>query len=165
MAKNKHYRIIELEFYLIGGVHDDIFTHQDKQQLTSCQWYFHRTGNQYRSGNYKGLDLTFGTHSLNIILTLKLGKDCYGGILIRAIEDISTGKLFDGPCISVNQLLASLSMTEVTEIVGLLSLPLSNTEQVKHEDFKWDAFDADNLLYLRDPKQPLPQRNLFACPR
>lgn len=115
MAKNKRYRIVEIEFYLVGGVHDDIFTHQDKQQLTSCQWltynlrdlsdrYFHRTGNQYRSGNYKGLDITFG-------------KDCYGGILIRGLEDISTGKLYDGPCISVNQLLASVGLSEVTEIV------------------------------------------------
>jgi hypothetical protein len=118
VTQGKRYRLTEIEFYLVGGVHDDVFTHQDKQQLTCCQWYFHRTGTQYRSGNYKGLDITFGTPSgLGYIYVT--GKDCYGGILVRGIQDVSTGKLFDGPCLSVNQILSCNGVSEVTEIVGI----------------------------------------------
>jgi len=37
-------------------------------------WYFHRYGSKgYKSGTYKGLDITFGQDSM------------YGGILIRSI--------------------------------------------------------------------------------
>lgn len=70
MAKGKRFRIVEIEFYLVGGVHDDVFTHQDKQQMTSCQWYFHKTGGQYRSGNYKGLDITFGLSILGFFFLI-----------------------------------------------------------------------------------------------
>lgn len=70
-ANGKRYRINEIEFYLTGKAHPDPFTHQDKQQLTSCQWYFHKHGAKYRDGNYKGLDITFGTpFSISIAITL-----------------------------------------------------------------------------------------------
>lgn len=61
VVNNTHrFRLVEIEFYLKGGEHQDIFAHCDKAQLTCGEWYFHKTGNAYRSGNYKGLDITFG---------------------------------------------------------------------------------------------------------
>src|SRR5687768_6144859 len=66
------HRILELEFYLHNAEHPDPYVHRNPQQLTVGQWYFHRTGNSYKGGTYKGLDITFGA-------------DSYGGILIRTL--------------------------------------------------------------------------------
>ena len=71
----KWFRICEVEFYLNCEGHIDTFTHGDTLQKQNCKWYFHKMNGAYKSGTYKGLDLSFGKPDINAI----------GGILIRAI--------------------------------------------------------------------------------
>ena len=62
------YRISEIEFYFndlegLGkdkSIHPDTFTHGDSLQKETGRWYFHKFGQSYKVGTYKGLDLTFG---------------------------------------------------------------------------------------------------------
>jgi len=82
VINGKHHRFVEIEFYYKNGAnHDDTFTHGDEIQRTSGKWYFHRMGNGYKGGSYKGIDLTFGGQGPE-------GSKVYGGILIRAIEPL-----------------------------------------------------------------------------
>src|SRR5262245_43010040 len=86
------HRIVEIEFYYHGDQHLDPFAHRDSLQLQLGRWYFHRTRGTYRSGTFKGLDLTFGD-----------GK-AFGGVLIRSLET-PDGTLIDGPSLCVDHLL------------------------------------------------------------
>lgn len=54
------FRLCEVEFYYIDETHEDVFTHCDEQQQSLGNWYFHRTGDSFKNGTYKGLDITFG---------------------------------------------------------------------------------------------------------
>src|SRR4051794_39549996 len=69
------HRLTEIEFYDFDPtVHPDPFTHRDPIQRECGRWYFHRTGGVYRSGSFKGFDLTFGDGTSR------------AGILIRGLE-------------------------------------------------------------------------------
>src|SRR5262245_34050451 len=57
------HRFTEIEFYFKGGKHQDDFAHCDPIQKRFGVWYFHRTGGEYRSGTYKGLDIAFGSEA------------------------------------------------------------------------------------------------------
>lgn len=100
---NESHRLVEIEFYYFGDAHPDPFTHRDRIQLECGRWYFHRTGDRYRSGSFKGLDLTFGD------------GQAFGGILIRSIATLD-GKLIDGPSLCVDYLLAKAGATRVAEL-------------------------------------------------
>ena len=102
------HRFSEIEFYYQNETHPDPFTHCDRLQLTTEKWYFHRFGNAYRGGSFKGLDITFGD-----------SNSC-GGILIRSIEN-PDGKIIDGPCLCVNYILEKTGFAEVAELDRLLS--------------------------------------------
>jgi len=141
VINGKPHRFCEIEFYLKGGIHQDIFTHCDSQQLSCAQWYFHKNGNRYRTGNYKGLDITFAKED-----------NCHGGILIRSLEDLSDHKLYDGPCVCVNHILSLVGCADVTDIVQI-------------ENFSWEANKEESCLYLRHPSAPLARRNIVNGPR
>ena len=85
-VNNKHYRFSEIEFYLNHKQHPDTFTHGDEMQSILGNWYFHRAGKSYKSGSYKGLDLSFGQ-----------GDNSHGGILIRSIQSLEDGSITEGP--------------------------------------------------------------------
>ena len=53
--------LCEIEFYLHGDDHPDPFVHRDPMQRSFGRWYFHRVGENYRGGTFKGLDITFGS--------------------------------------------------------------------------------------------------------
>ena len=73
-------------------------------------FYFHQYANgTYKSGTWKGMDLTFGNVEQNI----------YYGILIRAIYDIDRSVYIEGPCKSVNYLMDQLSVQTVKELADL----------------------------------------------
>ena len=76
-ANNNEYRIAEIEFYYFNekDEHADIFVHCNECQKKSNVFYFHPAG----------VDITFGNDSY------------YGGILIRGIINIKTGKYIIGP--------------------------------------------------------------------
>src|SRR5690242_4649153 len=97
------YRLVEIEFYYWSNAHPDPFTHRDPIQFDIGYWYFHRTGGVYRSGSFKGLDLTFGH------------EDASGGILIRGLET-PDGKLIDGPSLCVDHLLDATGAAKVAEL-------------------------------------------------
>lgn len=75
------YEIVEIEFYLFTPDHQDVITYPRK--LSSGQWFFHQSG----------VDLTFSSDEKQ-----------FGGILIRGIRDIGSGKLILGPLNCVNLL-------------------------------------------------------------
>jgi 3-methyladenine DNA glycosylase Mpg len=122
MAAGQAYRLTEVEMYYHGGMHLDPFSHRDPIQKSTGRWYFHRTHGVYRSGSFKGLDLTFGS------------PEAFGGILIRSMETES-GALVDGPSLCVDHLLAR---------TGMATVPLL-AEAVAARP----VWDAENLLHLQ----------------
>eukprot|EP01132_Coremiostelium_polycephalum_P009302 gene9302-11403_t len=99
---------VEIEYYFKGYNHQDSFAHCDEMQLENCTWYFHRTGGSYRSGSFKGLDLTFG-----------ISEDkAYGGILIRSLQRIDTQPcLVDGPSLCVDHILKLTNQKDIHSFV------------------------------------------------
>lgn len=93
-----NFRLVEIEFYLFDVRHPDPFAHRHPRQNCGDRWYLHRTGDGYRSGSFKGLDLTCGAGG-----TL-------GGILIRSLRD-DDDRLICGPSLCVDRIL-SLTKTE-----------------------------------------------------
>jgi hypothetical protein len=94
------YRIAEVEGYLYSVDHADPFTHRNPIQHEFGPWYFHRQGESYRGGTFKGLDLSLGDgHS-----TL--------GFLIRSIV-APDDTLIGGPCLVVHHLLSRTGMASV----------------------------------------------------
>src|SRR5262245_54518774 len=92
LAGGVRHRFTEIEFYYHGDGHLDPFAHRDPVQLHVGRWYFHRTAGVYRSGSFKGLDLSFGDGT------------AFGGVLIRGLateDDV----LVDGPSLCVDHLL------------------------------------------------------------
>jgi len=102
------YRIAELEFYFTSERHNDVFCHQNQAQKQFCTWYFHRSGQTYKGGTYKGLDVAIGN------------DDVFAGVLIRALETES-GDVIEGSCLCVNDILKSAGVDSVAELAdGLL---------------------------------------------
>jgi hypothetical protein len=116
------HRLVEIEFYYFADAHPDPFTHRDRIQLECGRWYFHRTRGTYRSGSFKGLDLTFGD------------GQAFGGILIRSIAT-PDGKLIDGPSLCVDYLLAKAGAMGVAELDEAIASRV--------------AWDTDNPLFLQ----------------
>lgn len=103
----KPHRFTEVEFYVNAPNHRDTFTHGDKMQTEFARWYHHRTGGEYRGGTYKGLDLAFGR------------EDTHAGMLIRGVESLTDpSKIYDGPCVCVDHLLALASFSDVPSMVN-----------------------------------------------
>ena len=88
------FRIIEVEFYLYNDSVKDVFTHCSEYQAQLGKWYFHRIGNSFKNGSFKGLDITFG------------GEGSYGGILIRSLQR-NDGSVINGPSLVVDEILKS----------------------------------------------------------
>ena len=111
VAGYARFRVVEIEFYL----DPDPFIHADAMQInTSGEWYFHRQhGKGYKGGTFKGLDLTCGA------------EGCGGGILLRAIRDLSTLRYIEGPCNVVNHILKMVSAVSIAELVDRPSFTLS----------------------------------------
>lgn len=103
VVNKQPHRLVEIEFYYHDRSHKDPFTHCHPEQLSHSQWYFHRQGKTYRSGTYKGVDITFGN------------RESFGGILIRSIETAS-GEIVEGPCLCVEYLLQQTGFSQVAEL-------------------------------------------------
>lgn len=100
------HRFTELEFYCNSPNHRDTFTHGDPMQEELARWYFHRSGQQYRGGTYKGLDIAFG----------RAGAPA--GALIRGAESLADGRWIDGPCMCVDHLLACTVHRTIQSLVA-----------------------------------------------
>ncbi|KAJ3048191.1 hypothetical protein HK097_010798 [Rhizophlyctis rosea] len=127
-TENIYYRLVEIEFYLRDNIHnhDDPFAHGQPMQSTCGQWYFHRRGNSYVGGSFKGFDLTFGrTYPPNVPspyynnISPPATALFRGGILIRSISRVqsfstahtlstSSASLVEGPCKCVETIMKHL---------------------------------------------------------
>jgi hypothetical protein len=147
--KGNSYQLCEIEFYLETNGHNDPFIHGDIDQNFPGRWYFHKqNGKSYKSGTYKGLDITFGNDD----------KTTYGGILIRSIKKLATDEIIEGPCKVVNKILEIYGELDVKSFLqALLKLDKetdSNTVEVKkidkmglYIDFNDDnGNDNDNVI-------------------
>jgi hypothetical protein len=88
----KPHRFTEVEAYYHGAEHPDRFAHRDPVQLEQGRWYFHRMNGAYKSGSFKGVDVSFGDGV------------AHGGFLIRGLEK-PDGSLVDGPSLCVDHML------------------------------------------------------------
>ena len=100
------HRIAEVEVYWTSEVHPDPFTHGDPMQQEFGRWYFHRQGNSYKGGTYKGLDVAVG------------GPGVHAGILIRALVEVQSGALVEGSCSVVDHILARTGAASVAALAG-----------------------------------------------
>jgi 3-methyladenine DNA glycosylase Mpg len=131
------YRLVEIECYYWSAAHPDPFAHRDPIQFHTGLWYFHRTHGVYRSGSFKGLDLTFGQ------------DDASGGVLIRGLET-PDGTLIDGPSLCVDHLLDATGAATVAELDRAINQRL--------------AWEEGNPLYLENTDTQ-EQRPLLRSPR
>lgn len=100
------YRLGEIELYYFTDKHQDFYVHRDQLQYTFGNIYFHRfKGGEYRGGTYKGMDITFGSPG-----------SCLG-VLIRTIQNVSTGQIISGPCNVVNHILEILGYESINDLV------------------------------------------------
>ncbi len=100
VAGGEDHRLVEIECYYHSEDHPDPFAHKDPVQLHQGRWYFHRTRGTYRSGSFKGLDLSFGDGT------------AFGGFLLRGLEK-PDGELVDGPSLLVDYLLEKTGKRDV----------------------------------------------------
>ena len=97
------FRLAEIEFYFYSQEHPDIFTHCSELQKKNGFWYFHRIGNSYKGGSFKGLDMSIG------------GNGAIGGILLRSISD-ENGQVTNGPSLLVDKLIELTNNNSVAEL-------------------------------------------------
>ncbi len=95
-------RLLEVEFYLFGPGHPDPYVHAQPGQSSYGRWCLHRTGNSFRGGSFKGLDLSFGP------------KNVFGGVLLRSLTD--GDQVVRGPCLVVERLLSLLGVAHLAEL-------------------------------------------------
>lgn len=130
------HRLTEVEVYYHGEGHREPFSHREPIQRQSGPWYFHRSHGSYRSGSFKGLDLSFGDDT------------AFGGILIRGLEK-PDGTLIDGPSLCVDYLLHAVGASSVADLDRAIGKRL--------------AWQADNPLYLQAAE--IEQRPVYRSPR
>ncbi len=137
MVRRRPYRLVEIEFYYWSKTHPDPFTHRDPIQFGIGHWYFHRSHGAYRSGSFKGLDLTFGQGASS------------GGVLIRGLET-PDGERIDGPSLCVDYLLNRTGAATVSEL-----------DRAANKHLAWEN---SNPLML-EKTDTLEKRQLFRSPR
>lgn len=115
-------RLLEIEFYWHHPGHPDPFCHRHPLQLVPGRWYFHRIGEAYRGGSFKGMDITFSD------------GQSWGGILLRGLQ-LPDGTSISGPSRLVDAVLRLTGQRHVAELDRLL--------QGRH------AEDATAPLFLR----------------
>ncbi|MDA3818099.1 MAG: hypothetical protein PF486_12030 [Prolixibacteraceae bacterium] len=99
IISEKAYRIREIEFYYYSENHTDFYCHNNPRQQEKANFYFHRFKDpeKYLRLRQKGIDITFGTPDKS-----------YGGILIRAIQNINSGDVFTGIGKLTNKIIAKI---------------------------------------------------------
>ena len=98
------YTIREIEFYLVNEKYNDKYTHKSPEQQLFNGLYLHKFQNgTFKSGTFKGLDLTYGN------------QNQWLGILIRGL--MKDDKVIDGPCLCVNDLLSNYGAVDIKTYV------------------------------------------------
>ena len=130
--------------------------------MEMLQWYFHKFGKSYKSGTYKGLDISFGRKEENL----------YGGILLRTIQDISSLKFYEGSCNLVKELFKLSESEEVKDFIRINEqfskenihkiMDISNLESIKSDS----NANALTLVELTGEKKGIwSSRDIYCSPR
>lgn len=142
IIKDIPYRLCEIEIYCKCEKHDDKYTHCAKEQAEYEKFYFHRHRNgTYKSGTYKGLDITFGNN------------DMYYGVLIRSIYNEKNNEIIEGPCRTVNKILELNGHSEVKNFVvnGTLNIYEDNRLKIRfNNNLKFQSIYAGPRIGLSD---------------
>lgn len=109
-VESKEYRIAEIEFYLKSNFHNDTYTHGHDLQKEKEKWYFHGSG----------VDITFGS------------LDFYGGILIRAIYNLTDQEYIYGPLNSVTEIFKNIKNVYKSEFT--FGLSFAEKDKLEFED-------------------------------
>lgn len=153
------FRLMEIEFYIHNDKHPDIFAHCFDDQKNHCQWYFHKASNKehaYKGGTFKGLDIACG------------GQNCYGGILIRSVSDLKTGKVIEGPCRLVNKILELTECKNIKELVcekmnGDLNVNGKVLSLEPHNHEETEIFASPRIGLTLKKKDHLALRKHYIC--
>lgn len=144
-ANNNLFRICEIEMYLRNEEHPDEYVHKHKDQLEYEKFYFHKFHNgTYKSGTFKGLDITIGNANTNT----------YFGILIRSIQHIKSGEFIEGSCKCVNKILEQYN--GVKTVKELFNIFFPNISQI-------DIYN--DMLKLEYKPNELEKQNIYSGPR
>lgn len=137
IVKGVRFRLCEIEYYYRNNEHNDEYVHGMEEQKKFEGFYFHKKGNSYKSGTFKGLDITFGS------------EDKYFGVLIRSMLEIDNDNFIEGPCRCVNRILELFGVADVKTFM------INNkfTEQL-------GLYDEHNGLYLKED-DTLVSENIF----
>lgn len=103
VAGAQRFAIEEAEVYLRAPGHEDPFVHADPAQTPAGRFYFHRSGESFRGGSFKGMDITLG------------GPGAIGGILLRSLRR-ADASLISGPSLAVDALLEAIGCGSVAEL-------------------------------------------------
>jgi hypothetical protein len=143
LVSGEPHRFTEIELYFNGDDHGDDFTHGDPLQQELGRWYFHRLGNEYKSGTYKGLDITLGSGG------------AFGGVLLRGAARLSPPlELIEGPSLLVDHILRLTGSPTIRDLVGKFDLRADAPE---------DA--GGSPLSLRLDEGPGREQTIYASPR
>lgn len=120
---NTSIRITEIEFYLHDSTnHPDPFVHCHNDQKTYLSFYFHKFGDSFKSGTFKGVDITFGDN------------DVYAGILLRSIYDTINDVNIEGSCNVVNYILKLSNLDSIGKLIENQPLNSSSLLSVQKID-------------------------------
>ncbi|KAF8178031.1 hypothetical protein BJ912DRAFT_1063371 [Pholiota molesta] len=128
-AQEMELEILEAELYLqIAECHEDPFTHGSEEQRVSGRWYFHRAPQRsrdstrsstsltmYRNGSRKGMDLTFGGPPQ--LTSGNSDRLLRGGILLRSVRQVKSGKVTSGPSLLVDLILSASGSEGIEDLV------------------------------------------------
>jgi len=170
MINGKGHRFIEIEFYYKSGNHPDNFTHGHPVQKKFAKWYFHRTGHSmsaYKSGTYKGMDISIGGHTEHPDSKAK-EKTIHGGILIRGIQPLEKGEakgkkgklkenFIEGPSTVVDYILKQCGSTSIESFIS--------TNFAGQENAPSCIGSKKFYLTSRNKAQELKKLNVYASPR
>ncbi|KAK0549171.1 hypothetical protein OC846_004191 [Tilletia horrida] len=137
----RRFVLSDVEFYHFApdSNHPDPFAHAHDSQVHSGTWYFHAagSGDGFKEGSYKGLDVTFGA------------AQSRSGILIRRMAEVkqgARGPVIDGPSLLCDAVLAPLGFSKVRDLVVWLRSHPSGCGL--------DAFHPQSPLRLELPTDP-----------
>lgn len=135
--KNKEsvYRLTEIEFYWNSPNHNDKSTYERKYvNPQTGEWFFH----------YSGVDIALRNDDLK----------GFGGILIRAIKDINSGKPYKGPQVCVMKLFSEINAFSEDFYPKIIKHSFSKEQIVKTEriglgkNAKESGFDKSTYRFI-----------------
>jgi len=130
-----NFRIIDIEFYLHSSNHPDTFVQKHPDQSQHLKWYFRKASLKYKEGATKGINITFGNED-----------SVYGGILIRGIECLESGNIYEGPCNVVNKILKCAEQTSITDLTAEMHDGVFENNHILLEDLdglKYEGCDEE----------------------